>query len=345
MTVTLRCADIIGTMKKPWVYKRKNVKGWWTGWYENGKRKAKALPTKALAEHFRHIKYTQLNSDVFTSVVDFDWNQMTEEYRKCKQVEGLVDASIYEVLLTLRHFKRIVGTNSSKEITQQSLDMFVLTRGEEIGKNTLNKDITNLHAFLNWAAKNRFVASGLEVKKVKVPQKPVVSLSPKQVRDLITLTSRYPTLRLRILLAVTTGLRRGDIGAIRIGDIHFDRNTITTRNRKAKKAMPERPIPEQITTELSNHVAMLPEGQELLFADRFSPKKWERIRRKAGLPDLKFHDLRKTFASLLAQRGASTAVTQRLLEHSTPQLTNQVYTDVDPVLREAVNLLPVSEWL
>jgi len=57
-------------MKKTWIYKRKNVKGWWVGWYENGKRKAKALPTKSLAEHFRHIKYTQLNSDVFTSVVD-----------------------------------------------------------------------------------------------------------------------------------------------------------------------------------------------------------------------------------------------------------------------------------
>jgi len=63
------------------------------------------------------------------------------------------------------------------------------------------------------------------------------------------------------------------------------------------------------------------------------------------LPDLKFHDLRKTFASLLAQRGVSTAVTQRLWEHSTPQLTNQVYTNVDPVLRQAINLLPVVEWL
>ena len=72
---------------------------------------------------------------------------------------------------------------------------------------------------------------------------------------------------------------------------------------------------------------------------------WERIRRKAGLPDLKFHDLRKTFASLLAQHGVSTAVTQRLLEHSTPQLTNQVYTNVDPVLRQAINLLPVAKWL
>ena len=333
------------TMKKPWIYKRKNIKGWWVGWYEGGKRKAKALPSKALAEHFRNIKYTQLNSDVFTSVVDFDWRQMIEEYRQCKQVEGLVDASIYEVLLTLRHFKRIAGPNSSREITQQNLDTFVLKRSEEVGRNTLNKDIRNLHAFLNWAVKNRFVASGLEIKKVKVPQKPVVSLSPKQVRDLIKLVSEYPTLRLRVLLAVTTGLRRGDIEAIRIGDIHFDRSTITTHNRKAKKSMAERPVPEQITTGLSNYVAALPDGQELLFADRFSPKKWAKIRRKAGLPDLKFHDLRKTFASLLAQRGVSTAVTQRLLEHSSPQLTNQVYTNVDPVLRQAINLLPVAEWL
>jgi len=82
-----------------------------------------------------------------------------------------------------------------------------------------------------------------------------------------------------------------------------------------------------------------------LFPDRFSPKRWRTIRRKAGLPNLQFHDLRKTFASLLAQRGVSTAVTQKLLEHSTPHLTNQVYTNVDPVLRQAINLLPVKEWL
>ena len=315
------------------------------GWYEGGKRKAKALPSKTLAEHFRHIKYTQLNSDVFTSVVDFDWRQMIEEYRQSKQVEGLVEASIYEVLLTLRHFKRIVGPNSSKEITQQNLDAFVLKRSEEVGKNTLNKDIRNISAFLNWAVKKRYVVSGLEVKKVKVPQKPVVSLSPQQVRNLIKRVSKYPTLRLRVLLAVTTGLRRGDIEAIQIGDIHFDRNTITTRNCKAKKAMAERPVSEQMMTELSNYIATLPDGQELLFADRFSAKKWQKIRRKAGLPDLKFHDLRKTFASLLAQRGVSTAVTQRLLEHSSPQLTNDVYTNVDPVLRQAINLLPVAEWL
>ena len=109
--------------------------------------------------------------------------------------------------------------------------------------------------------------------------------------------------------------------------------------------MPERPVPEVIMTELSNYVAALPDGQERLFGDRFSPKRWEKIRKALDLPNLKFHDLRKTFASLLAQRGVSTAVTQRLLEHSSPRLTNDVYTDVDPVLRQAVSLLPVREWV
>jgi len=172
-----------------------------------------------------------------------------------------------------------------------------------------------------------------------------MALTAQPVQALLSSTAKHPTLRLRVLLAVTTGLRRSDIEAIRIGDVHFDRDTLTTRNRKAGKAMPERPIPELVMTALSNYVAMVPDGQERLFSDRFSPKKWERIRTAMKLPELKFHDLRKTFASLLAQKGVSTAVTQRLLEHSSPQLTNDVYTNVDPVLRQAVDLLPVSDWL
>ena len=302
-------------------------------------------PSKKLADHFCHIKYTQLNSDVFTGIVDVDWRRMVDEYHHAKQVEGLETPSIYEALLTLRHYERLAGPITSRHVTQQSVDEFILKRGKEVAKNTLNKDIRNMTAFLNWASKNRYIASDLKVKEVKVSRKPVTALFPRQVRDLIRLVSKYPTLRLRVLLAVATGLRRGDIEAIRIGDVHFDRNTITTRNRKAKKSMAERPVPEQITAELSNYTATLPDGQELLFADRFSPKKWEKIRCKAGLPELKFHDLRKTFASLLAQRGVSTAVTQRLLEHSTPQLTNDVYINVDPALRQAIECLPVAEWL
>jgi integrase len=86
-------------------------------------------------------------------------------------------------------------------------------------------------------------------------------------------------------------------------------------------------------------------GQEKLFNTQFNRRKWLKICKKAELTDLKFHDLRKTFGSLLAQNGVSTAVTQRLLEHSSPILTNKIYTNVDPVLRQSVNLLPVGKWL
>jgi len=93
------------------------------------------------------------------------------------------------------------------------------------------------------------------------------------------------------------------------------------------------------------YVSGLNAEQEKLFNDNFSHKRWKRICKDAGLSGLKFHDLRKIFASLLAQNGVSTAVTQRLLEHSSPNLTNKVYTNVAPVLRQSVNQLPIERWL
>jgi len=48
---------------------------------------------------------------------------------------------------------------------------------------------------------------------------------------------------------------------------------------------------------------------------------------------------------IFVPRGVSTAVTQRLLEHSSPNLTNKVYTNVDPVLRQAIDTMPAEDWL
>jgi len=66
---------------------------------------------------------------------------------------------------------------------------------------------------------------------------------------------------------------------------------------------------------------------------------------RASLPSAYTFHLRKTFGSVLAQNGVSTAVVQRLLEHSSPDLTNKVYMNVDPVLRHAVDQIPAGDWL
>ncbi|MFC1739742.1 tyrosine-type recombinase/integrase [Planctomycetota bacterium] len=332
-------------MKKIWIYKRAGIKGWWVGWYESGKRKAKALPSKKLAEHYCQLKYSQLNSDVFTGIVPIAWKQMVEEYRESKKVQGVTEATLYETALTLRHFERLIGKCSSKQIAQNSIDKFILQRGSEVKRTTLNKDIRNLRTFINWCREKRYLNGTIKIRELKEDERPVKSLNDAQIRKLMSVAEPYRSIKMRILLALGTGLRRGDIESLKISDIDFANNYISTASKKTRKSMGSRPVSAPVMAELTKYVSELGVGQERLFADKFSHKRWRKICQEAGLSDLKFHDLRKTFGSMLAQNGTSTAVTQKLLEHSTPNLTNKVYTNVDPVLRHAVEQLPVGEWL
>jgi len=170
-------------------------------------------------------------------------------------------------------------------------------------------------------------------------------LNDTEIKKLLKATEPYPSMKIRVLLALGTGLRCGDIDSLKISDIDFENNSISTTSRKTKKSMASRPVSAEIIAKLSKYVCSLDVGSERLFDTKFNHRTWRKICKKAGLSDLKFHDLRKTFCSLLAQNGVSTAVTQRLLEHSSPNLTNKVYTNTDPVLRQSVDKLPIQKWL
>ena len=50
---------------------------------------------------------------------------------------------------------------------------------------------------------------------------------------------------------------------------------------------------------------------------------WDRIRHRAGLADVRLHDLRHSFASLLVNRGVSLYVVQGLLGHASPRMTQR----------------------
>ena len=270
---------------------------------------------------------------------------MRNEYQYSKKVAGNQDVSIYEAALTLRHFERLVGKCNSKQITQNVIDKFILERGKETKRTTLNKDIRNLKAFINWCGENRYVNGDVKLKLLKEDERPVKSLTNTQIKKLLSAFKPYKTMRMRILLALGTGLRRRDIESLSISDIDFENNYITTRSTKTRKSMGSRPVPIPIMVELKKYVSELDPKQEKLFVDCFKQYRWNQTRKKLSLGDFKFHDLRKTFGSILAQNGISTAVTQKLLEHSSPDLTNKVYMNVDPVLRHAVDQIPAGDWL
>jgi hypothetical protein len=51
---------------------------------------------------------------------------MREEYMYNEKVRGDTPATLYETALTLRHFQRLIGRYSSKQITQTAIDEFIL---------------------------------------------------------------------------------------------------------------------------------------------------------------------------------------------------------------------------
>ena len=102
---------------------------------------------------------------------------MRGEYQHSKKVAGNQDVSIYEAALTLRHFERLVGRCNSKQITQNAVDKFILERTQETKRTTVNKDIRNLKAFINWCRENRYVNGDIKLKLLKEDERPVKSLN------------------------------------------------------------------------------------------------------------------------------------------------------------------------
>ena len=121
----------------------------------------------------------------------------------------------------LHHFQRLVGKCNSRQITQGNIDKFILDRGKEVKRTTLNKDIRNLKAFFNWCREKRYVNGDIKLKLLKEDERPVKSLTNPQVKKLLSASKPYPTMRMRILLALGTGLRRNDIELLSISDIDF----------------------------------------------------------------------------------------------------------------------------
>jgi len=203
------------------------------------------------------LSYTRSTMKVYLTllVIIVDWNQMRNEYEHSKKVAGYVEASIYEVALTLCHFERMVGKCNSKQTTQNAIDKYILERGKEVIRSTVNKDIRNLRAFINWCRENRYVNGEIKIRELKEDERPVKSLSNTQIKKLLSTAKPYKTLWMRILLALGKGLRSRDIESWMVSDIDFENSDVTTRSQKTRKSMGSRPVPVPIMAELKEYVS------------------------------------------------------------------------------------------
>lgn len=135
-----------------------------------------------------------------------------------------------------------------------------------------------------------------------------------------------------ILFAALTGLRRGEMMRLTPESVK-DGILILTANTKSGKPRGI-PIPQEASRIAFKRVPWKI-GTALL------RKRFEAARAKAGLPQIRWHDLRHTYASWLIQSGQSLTAVRDLLGHSSLNVTNK-YAHLAPRhLQEAVNSLPI----
>lgn len=144
------------------------------------------------------------------------------------------------------------------------------------------------------------------------------------------------TMRDYFLLSLLTGARRSNVLAMRWADVNFERAEWRIERTKNDEPATVTLSPEAIEI-LHRRESDKPETYVFPGPGRrghlVEPRKgWERVLKRAGIADLRIHDLRRSLGSWQAKTGASLAIIGKSLSHKTAQAT-QIYArlDLDPV--------------
>lgn len=149
-----------------------------------------------------------------------------------------------------------------------------------------------------------------------------------------------------IVLAIQTGLRRGELLSLEWSDVNLEQKFISVRGANAKSGK-GRVIPLNSTT-----YQLLTQWKEQSGSSRFIfpseipeqpisdiKKGWGALIADAGIKDFRFHDLRHHFASSLVMAGVDLNTVRELLGHSDLKMTLR-YAHLAPEHKAAaINLI------
>lgn len=171
-------------------------------------------------------------------------------------------------------------------------------------------------------------------------------LTDEQERRLLAASS--DCFRPLVQAALYTGMRLGELLDLRWGDVDFETRIVTVVHGKGEKMRHIPMVPELVSVleNLPRAISEKGEPSPYVFnnpdtATRWIDikKQWGRALRLSGIREFRFHDLRHTFASRLAQRGVSLKAIQDLLGHADLKMTMRYAHLAQNDLREAVAVL------
>ena len=132
-----------------------------------------------------------------------------------------------------------------------------------------------------------------------------------------------------VLLALNTGMRRGELSQIRWADVDLKAKVLTIRAGYAKNGKDRHlPLNSEAVTVLTTWRKDHP-GDGPVFGVGSMQDAWEVLLTDAKIQDFRFHDLRHDFASRLVMAGVPLIVVRDLLGHGSIEMTER-YSHLAP---------------
>ncbi len=242
-----------------------------------------------------------------------------------------------------REFIRVEGNRSMDTIGIREIEHFLSVKKLEASEWTARKYYIALRAAFEKAVQWELIKEN-PFRKVKKPKPPEVLPAFFSEQDFQLLLSVIENKDFRELctMALLTGLRLGELLALRWKDIDFTTKVILIQNSEGFTTKSKRsrvvPMCEELCCLLRGRKENIRCESETVFHDKkgmplkegTASQKFKRYVRRAGLNDkLHFHSLRHSFASGLVTSGATLYAVQKLLGHSTSK-TTEIYSHLLP---------------
>ena len=263
--------------------------------------------------------------------------------------------SDYDSILRV-HLNAFFANRSLERIAALDVETYINTKTRAgLNPKTIRNQLALLHSIFIYAQRHGWTNTN-PVALVEKPRpandRDIRFLDNTELEKLLIAVpddERGRTERILYLTAAMSGLRRGELLALRWQDIDWHANLIrvrrsysrghftTPKSRRSNRAVP---MAERLATELKTHQQQtrFQADDDLVFPHPtlgtvLDPSKlryrFTQAVKTAGIPPLRFHDLRHTFGTRMAAAGAPLRAIQEWLGHSNYK-TTEIYAHYAP---------------
>ena len=331
------------------IYQRKSV--WYIDFSCNGERIRDAVGTKTDAEKELQRVVYEIEHSIHRPYKVMIFDNLVKEYLTWAKANKKL-TSYKRDLTTLKHLFKYFGNKRINEVTHADAEQYQIqrkdgilqikgvSRKDRVSNTTINLELILLkHIFKKAVQWGYLPASPLRfVKKLKQVPGRVRYVKPAEWQRLLSACS--PDMRNLVIFARHTGLRRGEILNLQWTDIDWDNKKITVCERKNNTNMII-PIKEVIFKMLKSMFASA-SSCYVFPGTNGKPRTtyktgFNAACKRANITDLRFHDLRHTFASDLINSGADLSTVQQLMGHKSIVSTMRYVHPTEKHMRMVIN--------